>query len=112
MYLNHRRTSTYIDDTVRTLANIGDEERFKPGEVYNIGGGEYHDIKGLSDMILRNLGKDDRLVSYKDAEGFTTRDKKVDVSRAERDLDLRATVPLEVGIKRTIEWQRKVYLHD
>ncbi|HQA69152.1 MAG TPA: NAD(P)-dependent oxidoreductase, partial [Aggregatilineales bacterium] len=36
VYLDHHRSSTYIDDTVRTLANIS--ENFKPGEVYNIAG--------------------------------------------------------------------------
>jgi dTDP-glucose 4,6-dehydratase len=109
VFLGHRRTSTYIDDTVRTLANISEPDRFKPGEVYNVGGGEYHDIKGLSDMILGYLGKDDRLVEYRASEAFTTRDKKVDITKAERDLDLRCTVPLTEGIPRTIEWQKEVY---
>jgi len=107
VYLDHHRTSSYIDDTVRTLANIS--ERFKPGEVYNIAGNEYHDIKVLSDMILAHLGKDERLVKYVPFEAHNTRDKKADVFRAVRDLDHKSAVPLSVGITRTIEWQKEVY---
>lgn len=36
VYLDHHRTSSYVTDTCQTLANIVD--RFRPGEVYNIGG--------------------------------------------------------------------------
>jgi dTDP-glucose 4,6-dehydratase len=107
VYLDHHRTSSYIDDTVRTLANIS--ERFRPGMVYNIAGDEYHDIKSLSAMILDYLGKDDRLVTYEPVESHNTRDKKADVANAVRDLDHRSEVPLAVGIPRTIEWQKEVY---
>ena len=51
VYLNHTRTSTYITDMCTTLANIC--ERFKAGEVYNIAGTDYHDIKTASDLILK-----------------------------------------------------------
>lgn len=107
VYLDHHRTSSYIDDTVRTLANI--VTRFKAGEVYNIAGSEYHDIKALSDMILNYLGKDDHLVKYVPVEAHNTKDKKTDVAKSVRDLDHRPEVPLAVGIPRTIEWQKKVY---
>ncbi len=107
VYLDHHRTSTYITDTVYTLANIADN--FKPGEVYNVGGTEYHDIKTLSDTILDYLGKDDSLVTYKESERFTTKDKKIDVTKAIRDLKHDPKVPLSEGIPLTIEWQKSVY---
>jgi len=78
VYLHHHRTSTYIDDAIRTLAAIA--ERFRPGAVYNLGGLEYHDIKSVSDHILRLLGKDDHLVRYSEGEPFTTRDKRIDMT--------------------------------
>ena len=68
VYLDHHRTSSYITDTAETIANIADN--FIPGEVYNIASTEYHDIKTLSDLILKNVGIDDSLVSYKEAEPF------------------------------------------
>ena len=108
VYLNHHRTSTYITDTVYTLANIADN--FKSGEVYNIGGTEYHDIKSVSDIILNYLGKDDSQVEYVESEPFTTKDKKIDVSKAIRDLNHNPTVTLAEGIPKTIEWMKSVYV--
>ena len=107
VFLDHHRTSTYVDDCVRTLATIAD--RFTPGEVYNIAGDEYHDIKTISDMILENIGKDDALVSYLQFEEHNTRDKKTDNAKARRDLGYETTVSLEEGIRRTIKWQQEVY---
>ena len=110
VYLGHRRTSTYVSDCCATLANIVDH--FKPGEVYNIGGVDLHDMKSASDMILKKLGKADSLVTYKEGEPFTTKDKIVDVSKAVRDLNHRSTVDLEEGLSRTLDWMAKVYGAD
>lgn len=107
VYTKHKRTSSYIDDTVRTLANIA--ERFKPGEVYNIAGDELHTMKQASDIVLNYLGKDDSQVEYRDTQEATTLEKKVDNSRAVRDLGHKSTISLEEGIARTIEWQKEVY---
>jgi len=107
VYLDHHRTSTYIDDCIRTLANIAD--RFHPGEVYNIAGDEYHDIRILSDKILKYLGKDDSLVKYLEFEKHNTRDKKTDNRKARRELAYETTVGLDEGLRRTIEWQKEIY---
>jgi dTDP-glucose 4,6-dehydratase len=107
VYTEHKRTSSYVDDTVRTLANIVDN--FKPREVYNIAGSELHDMKQASDIILDYLGKDDSLVEYRDKQDDTTLLKLVDASKAARDLGHVSTVPLAEGIPRTIEWQKEVY---
>lgn len=107
VYTKHTRTSSYIDDTVRTLANIA--ERFKPGEVYNIAGKDLHTMKQASDIILNYLGKDDSQVEYRDTQEATTLDKKVDNSKAVRELGHKSTISLEEGIARTIEWQKEVY---
>ncbi len=107
VYLDHHRTSSYVVDTCTTLANVVDN--FVPGEVYNIASSEYHDVKTLSDLILAAVGRDDSLVEYKEAEPFTTKDKKVNVDKAVRDLRHQATVGLEEGVRRTVEWMRRVY---
>lgn len=107
VYLNHHRTSSYIDDTARTLAAI--PGRFRPGAVYNIAGNTYHDIKTISDMILAGCGKTDRLVEYVDVEKHNTRDKKTSAERARQELGHHETVGLEEGIARTIAWQKEYY---
>jgi dTDP-glucose 4,6-dehydratase len=109
VYLGHRRIFDYVEDTCRTFANIS--ENFKPGEVYNVGSREdwEHDIKYISDLILKSLSKTDANVTYKEAEPFTTRVKHIDFSKARRDLAHDPKVPLEEGIPKTIEWMKKVY---
>lgn len=105
----HLRIFDYVDDTVRTLANIVDN--FIPGEVYNIGGREdwVVDIRQLSDLVLSHLGKSDDKVNYEQAEPFTTRTKRVDFSKSIRDLKHDPKVPIEDGIPLYVDWMRKVY---
>jgi len=107
VYLGHKRTLEYVKDICRTLANI--VENFKAGEVYNLGGDEQYDIKYISDLILKCLGKDDSKVTYVDAEPFTTKIKTPDSAKAKRDLGFKITVKPEEGIPKTIEWFKSVY---
>jgi dTDP-glucose 4,6-dehydratase len=110
IYRGYKRTSTFVTDTARTLANISD--MFKAGEVYNIGGDDFHSIEEAADLVLKISGKEhlrDKLVQYRDEEVLTTRVKAVDCSKARRDLDHRSTVPLEDGVRQTFEWMKQVY---
>jgi dTDP-glucose 4,6-dehydratase len=109
VYSGHIRIFDYVEDTCRTFANI--VENFKPGEVYNVGSKEEweHDIKYVSDLILKCLGKDDSKVTYKEAEPFTTRVKHMDFAKIRRDLGHDPKVPLEEGIPRTVAWMKAYY---
>lgn len=107
VYRGHKRTSTYLEDTCRTLANIADN--FKAGEVYNIGGKEEHDIETLADIIWEYTKADKKLITYADSEILTMKEKKVDISKSENDLKHTLTVSLEEGLHRTIDWMRDYY---
>ncbi len=109
VYEGHHRIFDYVDDTCRTFAAIVDN--FIPGEVYNVGGKEdwIVDIRYLSDLVLKRLGKSDRMVTYKAAEPFTTKTKQVDFSKIRRDLRHDPKVPIEEGIALYVDWMRKVY---
>jgi dTDP-glucose 4,6-dehydratase len=107
VFRGHSRTSTYLGDVTRTLANI--VRNFKPGETYNIGGTELHTIEELSDVILRVTGADPALVRHAEPEQLTTKVKLTDISKAVRDLDHRVTVGLEDGVRATAEWMREAY---
>lgn len=107
VYLGHKRTLEYIDDFVEAVANVVDN--FKAGEVYNIGGDEVYEIKYISDLVLKCVGRDDSIVTYKEAEPFTTKVKTPDSTKAKRDLGWRPRVKPEEGIPRTVEWFRKAY---
>jgi dTDP-glucose 4,6-dehydratase len=110
VYRGHYRTSTYLADTVWTIANIVDN--FKTGEVYNIGGNQPHSIEDLSDLVLKVTKADSGLVQYRDSEILTTRVKKVDAAKAIRDLDHKDTYDLETGLKLTAEWMADAYRYS
>jgi len=107
VYRGHYRTSTYLTDTIRTLANITDN--FKPSEIYNIGGNQHHSIEELSDVVLKVTGADPDLVEFRDSEILTTKIKRVDISKSISDLDHKITFDLETGMKITADWMKKVY---
>jgi len=109
VHAGHKRIIDYVEDSCRTFANIVDH--FIPGEVYNVAGRREweRDIKAYSDLILKIVGRDDSLVSYKEAEPFTTKTKPVDCSKAIRDLKHDPRVAPEEGIRRTVEWMRHQY---
>lgn len=107
VFRGHSRTSTYLADTVRTLANIVDH--FTPGETYNIGGNQMHSIEELSDVILKITDANPDLVCYKDSEILTTTKKLVDTSKSVRELDHKNSYSLEAGMRITADWMRKVY---
>ena len=107
VYVGHKRTLEYVEDICRVLAKIIDN--FRTGEVYNLGGDEQYEVKYVSDLILRCLGKNDSQVTYKEAEPFTTKVKTPDSSKAKRDLGFRLTVPIEEGLQKTTEWFRRMY---
>lgn len=107
VYTGYKRVFMYIDDLVPTLANIAD--RFRPGRTYNVGGTEYVEVKTVSDMILDTLGKDDSKVNYVPQELHNTRNKRPSIELARAELGHNPTIPLKVGIPRTVEWMKQVY---
>ncbi len=107
VYRGHTRTSTFLEDSVRTLSNIVDN--FKAGEVYNIGGSEEHSIEDLATLVWKYTHADVSLISYAESEILTTKNKHVDVSKSVRDLRHTNSVSLEEGVRRTVEWMRDYY---
>jgi len=107
VYLGHKRTLEYVEDVCRALRNV--LGNFKPGEVYNLGGNEQYEIKYVSDLILRILGRDDSKVTYREAEPFTTWAKTPDSSKAKRDLGFKLTMPIEKGMRKTVKWFKELY---
>jgi dTDP-glucose 4,6-dehydratase len=112
VYRGHKRIFDYVEDTCRTFANIVDN--FRTGEVYNVGGREEWGIgiEELADIVLETVGADPRLAEYKGEEGFTTRVKIVDFSKARRDLKHDPQIDIREGIRRYVAWARKVYHNE
>jgi dTDP-glucose 4,6-dehydratase len=107
VYDGYSRVFMYIDDFIPTLANVC--ERFKAGEVYNIGGTEYRSVRELSNMILEYTGADPGLVTYLSKDIHNTLNKLPDISKASKAFGHSPKMPLEQGVRLTIDWMRKTY---
>lgn len=109
VFKGHKRIIDYIQDSCQTWANIS--ENFKSGEVYNVGGRpEWEmDIKSYSDLVLKEVGLDDSFVTYRESEPYTTKTKKMDFSKAVRDLHHNPKINPTEGIKRTVSWMKWYY---
>jgi dTDP-glucose 4,6-dehydratase len=107
VYKGHYRSSTYIDDCIRTVANISNN--FISGRIYNIGSTQYHDIETLAEIIWKYTGASKKLLEYKESEMLTTKVKKVNIDLSINELNHKETISLEEGIKRTIDWMRDYY---
>src|SRR3989344_5172789 len=107
VYKGHKRTSTFLIDACNALANI--IVNFKPGEIYNIGGLEEHDIETLANIIWNYTNADRNLITYKESEFLTTKNKRIDVTKAVKDLGLKPTISLKEGIRKTINWMKEYY---
>ncbi|MEE3417930.1 MAG: NAD(P)-dependent oxidoreductase [Methanosphaera sp.] len=112
VFKGHKRIIDYVGDTARTFANIVDN--FIPGEAYNIGGNQdwEMDIKDYSDLVLDAVGCDDSLVTYEEAEPFTTKVKTIDFSKSIRDLKHNPKVKPKEGIQKTVDWMKWYYRLD
>jgi dTDP-glucose 4,6-dehydratase len=108
--VGHTRSWLYVTDAARTLGNIANN--FIPGEVYNIAHGREYRMDELAAIVQRVLDVPDEVITYRESEPFTTHNKSVDTSKAERDLDHRPETSLDDGITQTAEWMREVYDRD
>jgi dTDP-glucose 4,6-dehydratase len=107
VYKGHTRSWLFIDDVCKTLANI--VENFKAGEVYNIANPESLTIEKLAEVVLEKTGAEKNLANYKEGEPFTTRFKKVDISKAKRDLNHNPQTSIETGVEKTVNWMKEFY---
>lgn len=107
VFRGHQRTSTFLSDTVRTLANIADN--FIPGRTYNIGGVALHSIEELSDAVLRITDASAGLVEYRESEVLTTARKLVDASLSIAELGHTNSVSLYEGLQITADWMKRTH---
>jgi UDP-glucose 4-epimerase len=105
------RCFTYIDDTVRgtvLAASIPQAE----GLAFNIGSDRETSIEELARLVIQLVGSRSEIhhLSYEEAYGSgfeETRRRVPDVRRAGEVLGFEARVPLEEGLRRTIDWFRQ-----
>lgn len=107
VYQNYHRVFMYIDDFIPTLANAA--TMFYDGETINVGGEEYRSVEELSDIVLKNTNADKKLAILLPEDKHNVVNKRPDISKAKKLLGHNPTIPLEVGIKKTVDWMKEVY---
>ena len=99
-----QRDWLHVEDNCRGILAV--LERGRVGEVYNIGGLDIVENLSIAHRLLRALGKPESLLSYvKDRPGHDRR-YALKCDKIERELGWRASIPLEDGLRQTIDWYR------
>lgn len=107
VYEDNKRTPIFIEDAVRTLANI--PKNFRHGKAYNIAGDRSFTMRETSDMVLEALGADDGHIDYRKLDYNNAVKKNPDTRRAQTELKHKPDTPIKDGIQRTVDWQRRKY---
>ncbi len=123
-YGNHRRDFTYIDDVVDGVVRVLDRPAecnpnwssdapdpatsSAPYALYNIGNNNSVELEQYIKVIEDCLGKEAKrnLLPLQPGDVIAT---WADVDDLVRDLDYRPSTPVEVGVKRFVEWYKEFY---
>ena len=123
-YGNHRRDFTYIDDIVEGVVHAADRiaqpnpnwsgEHPDPGtsrapyRLYNIGNNQPVELMRYIEVIEEALGRkaEKNLLPMQPGD---VPDTFADIDDLERDVGYRPSTPVEVGVKRFVEWYLDFY---
>ncbi len=97
------RDFTYVDDiaegTIKALKPLG-------YEIINLGGNRPHQLSGVISLIENLLGKKAKVI-HKEFHKADLKATWADISKAEKLLGWKPQIPLEEGLKQTVEWFRE-----
>jgi dTDP-glucose 4,6-dehydratase len=94
----------HVTDHCRAILAVLEQGRI--GEVYNVGGLDVLENLTMARRLLRAAGKTESLLSYvKDRPGHDRR-YALTCAKIERELGWRPSIPLEDGLRQTIDWYR------
>ena len=94
----------HVEDHCRGI--LAALERGRIGEVYNIGGPDVIENLTMARRVLRAIGKSESLLSHvRDRPGHDRR-YALSCDKIEWELGWKPTIPLDDGLRQTIEWYR------
>ena len=96
------RDYVYVEDVVDGMIRAA---YHGGGKVYNLGTGGEVSVRDLYDVVARVAGYRDEPKSGPPRSGEIVR-SALDASAAKRHLEWEAWTPLEVGIRRTVDWYK------
>ena len=99
-----QRDWLHVEDHCRGILAV--LERGKIGEVYNIGGRDIVENLTLARKVLQWIGKPDTLLSYVTDRPGHDRRYALRCDKMEKDLNWKPEVPLDEGLRKTIDWYK------
>lgn len=104
----HRGTSRswcYIDDIVDGCRLLMERWPAETYEGFNLGRADPRPMTDVAELICRMLDRPTSLIELADPGPLVTPVKNASFEKARRLLGFEASVPLEDGVRRTIDWQ-------
>lgn len=98
------RDFVYVEDVARGL--VACAERGRPGDVFNLASGVETTIRGLAELIVELSGSTSELEIAPRRAWDHSILRFGSPEKARRELGFEASLPLEEGLRRTIEWTR------
>jgi GDP-L-fucose synthase len=95
------REFLYVDDAAQAVVLA--TERYESAEPVNVGSGREISIRDLAALIAAKTGFSGQIVWDETQPNGQPR-RMLDISRAAREFDFRAAMPLEEGLSKTIAW--------
>jgi GDP-L-fucose synthase len=99
------REFLYVDDAAEAIALAA--ERYDGGEPVNVGAGQEISIRDLVSLIARLTGFSGRIVWDASKPDGQPR-RMLDTSRAATSFGFVAKTPFEDGLRKTVEWYRRI----
>lgn len=97
-----QRDWLHVEDNCRGVLAV--LEKGRVGEIYNIGGGNVEENLSIARRLLKMAAKNESLISFvKDRPGHDRR-YALRCDKIETELGWRPRVPLEEGLRQTMEW--------
>lgn len=96
-----KRELVLVDDFVKILCFL--TKKFD-NEIFNIGAGEEYTIRNFAEMICLNIGYPIEDIEYDTSQYVGAKSKCLNVSKIKAALPHYTLQPLELGLKKTIDW--------
>lgn len=92
----------HVEDHARALLCV--LERGRVGEIYNVGAGGEQTNLHMAEQVLRMLDKPTSLIRYVEDRPGHDRRYAIDASKLRAELAWQPAIPLDAGLRETIEW--------
>lgn len=103
----HKRSFTYVGDIVAGLMGVLEHSDVCRGEIINLGTDEVHTTGEAIDLVEQHIGKSANFVAAPKRPGDQLETRAM-IDKARKLFNYTPTTSLSDGLKREIEWYRKM----